>query len=83
MSSAVVFLGSIALFYFLVMIPVQYSYISGMKDKLKRTNLSQEQLFEKMSFEEEQLHFSIQGNPFNIPSTIVANLIYKLRHGNN
>ena len=35
MSSAVLF-GSIALFYFLVMIPIQYLYLQGLHEKRKR-----------------------------------------------
>lgn len=51
------FFGSVALFYFLAMIPLQYLYISEMNKKKKETGLSQNELYEKMSFEEEQLHF--------------------------
>ncbi len=32
-----------------------------------------------MSFEEEQLHFHVQGNLFNIPSAFVAYMILKSR----
>lgn len=48
--------------------------------KNEKTGLTQSELYEKMSFEEEQAHFSLQGNLFNLPSAIVASLIYKLRH---
>ncbi|CJI95261.1 Uncharacterised protein [Streptococcus pneumoniae] len=72
MSSAVLFFGSIALFYFLVMIPIQYLYLQGLHEKKEKTGLSQRELYEKMSFGEEQLHFHVQGNPFNIPSAFVA-----------
>ncbi|WP_423743051.1 DUF3949 domain-containing protein [Bacillus cereus] len=33
----------------------------------------------KMSFGEEQLHFHVQGNPFNIPSAFVAYMILKVK----
>ena len=79
MSSAVLFLGSIALFYFLVMIPIQYLYLQGLHEKKEKTGLSQRELYEKMSFGEEQLHFHVQGNPFNIPSAFVAYMILKVR----
>ena len=69
--------GSIALFYFLVMIPIQYLYLQGLHEK-KKTGLSQRELYEKMSFEE-QLHFHVQGNPFNIPSAFVAYMILKVK----
>lgn len=72
--------ASIALCYFLIMIPIQYSYISGLKERMKRTALTQNELYEKMSFEEEQAHFNLQGNLFNLPSALVASYIYKLRH---
>ncbi|MDA1570317.1 DUF3949 domain-containing protein, partial [Bacillus cereus] len=49
MSSTVLFFGSIALFYFLVMIPIQYLYLQGLHEKKKKTGLSQRELYEKMS----------------------------------
>ena len=45
----------------------------------KKTGLSQRELYEKMSFGEEQLHLHVQGNPFNIPSAFVAYMILKVR----
>jgi Protein of unknown function (DUF3949) len=80
MSSAWLFFGGIALLYFLVMIPIQYLYISGIKERARKWKLSQERMYENMSFEEEQLHFHIQGNIANLPSTIVAHFLYQLRH---
>ena len=44
--------------------------------KKKQDYLSE--LYEKMSFGEEQLHLHVQGNPFNIPSAFVAYMILKL-----
>ncbi|MEM5638714.1 DUF3949 domain-containing protein [Bacillus toyonensis] len=78
MSLEIIFFGGIALFYFLVMIPIQYLYLQGLHEKRKRTGLSQRELYEKMSFEEEQLHFHVQGNLFNIPSAFVAYMILKV-----
>lgn len=52
MAFASILFGSIALFYFLIMIPIQYSYISGLKERMKRTGLTQNELYEKMSFAE-------------------------------
>ncbi|CAG9611423.1 hypothetical protein BACCIP111899_00593 [Bacillus rhizoplanae] len=80
MLSSGIFFGSIAVLYFLIMIPIQYSYISGLKERMKKTGLTQSELYEKMSFEEEQAHFNLQGNLFNLPSAIVASLIFELRH---
>ncbi|MBR9697178.1 DUF3949 domain-containing protein [Bacillus cereus] len=79
MSSTVLFFGSIALFYFLIMIPIQYLYLQGLHEKKKKTGLSQRELYERMSFGEEQLHLHVQGNPFNIPSAFVAYMILKVR----
>lgn len=69
---------SFYLVYFLIMIPIQYSYISEMKQRLK--NKSHNDVYDSMSFEEQQLHFNVQGNLLNLPSNLVAQLIYKLRH---
>jgi hypothetical protein len=80
MSSEWLFFGSLALLYFLVMIPIQYLYISGIKERARKSKLSQEQMYQNMSFEEEQLHFHIQGNIANLPSTVVAHCLYQLRH---
>jgi Sec-independent protein secretion pathway component TatC len=80
MSSAWLFFGGIALLYFFVMVPIQYLYISGIKERTRKSKLSQEQMYENMSFEEEQLHFHIQGNIANLPSTIVAHFLHQLRH---
>ncbi|OQR53814.1 DUF3949 domain-containing protein [Bacillus sp. CDB3] len=79
MSSELFFFVGIALFYFLVMIPIQYLYLQGLNEKKKRIGLSQQELYKQMSFEEEQLHFHVQGNPFNIPSAFVAYMILKVR----
>lgn len=64
--------------YFLIMIPIQYSYISEMKERLK--NKSHNEVYESMSFEEQELHYNAQGSLLNLPSNLVAQLIYMLRH---
>ncbi|PHC98460.1 hypothetical protein COF36_00410 [Bacillus pseudomycoides] len=66
--------------YVLIMIPIQYMYISGLKEKQKEMKVSQHELYEKMSFEEEQLHYNVQGNLFNLPSFLIASFIYKVKH---
>lgn len=71
---------SIAVLYFLVMIPMQYRYISGLKEYQDRMKTSQYELYEKMTFEGQQLHYHNQGNLWNLPSFMVASLIYKIRH---
>ncbi|MED2184123.1 DUF3949 domain-containing protein [Bacillus wiedmannii] len=79
MSSEVLFFGGIALFYFLVMIPFQYLYLQGLHEKRNEQDYLSENYMKKMSFEEEQLHFHVQGNPFNIPSAFVAYMILKVK----
>ncbi|HEK9101940.1 DUF3949 domain-containing protein [Bacillus pfraonensis] len=80
MSSELLFFGGVALFYFLAMIPIQYLYIEGLNEQRQRTRRSQQELYKNMSFEEEQLHFHVQGNPFNIPPALVAYLILKIKN---
>ena len=75
--SVMVLFGSIAVLYFLMMIPIEYFYLQGLEEKKKKTGLSQSQMYEKMSFEEEQLHFNVQGNLYNIPSALVASWLIK------
>ncbi|NIK13545.1 hypothetical protein BDD39_000055 [Saccharococcus thermophilus] len=82
MPSAWLFFGGIALLYFFVMVPIQYLYISGIKERARKSKLSQEQMYQNMSFEEEQLHYHMQGNIMNWPAAIVAHFLYRLRHRN-
>lgn len=79
MSSKLLFFAGVALFYFLAMIPIQYLYIEGLNEQKKRIGKSQQERYKNMSFEEEQLHFHIQGNPFNIPSALIAYMILKIK----
>ncbi|PFA22433.1 MULTISPECIES: DUF3949 domain-containing protein [Bacillus cereus group] len=80
MSSEFLFFGGVALFYFFLMIPIQYLYIEGLNEQEQRTRRSQQELYKNMSFEEEQLHFHVQGNPFNIPPAFVAYIILKIKN---
>ncbi|WJE52036.1 DUF3949 domain-containing protein [Bacillus cereus] len=80
MSAELFFFGGVALFYFLMMIPIQYLYIEGLNEQRQRTIRSQQELYKNMSFEEEQLHFYVQGNPFNIPPAFVAYIILKIKN---
>jgi hypothetical protein len=47
--------------------------IHGIKEWTKKSKLSQEQMYQNMSFEKDQLHFHIQGNILNWPAALVAN----------
>ncbi|QQZ08953.1 DUF3949 domain-containing protein [Heyndrickxia vini] len=80
MDIAFIVLWTVLIMYFLVMIPIEYNNISSIKEQKKKANISHNEMYEKMSFEEEQLNFNLQGNLLNLPSNLVAALIYKLRH---
>lgn len=71
---AVVLLGA-----FMFMVRVQYGYITELKKLNHRTGAQQNAYYEKLSYEEEQLHYSMQGGFW--PAGAVAALIYRLRHG--
>ncbi|WP_342540312.1 DUF3949 domain-containing protein [Heyndrickxia sp. FSL K6-6286] len=73
-------LGSIFVLYILIMVPLQYSYISSMKELEKTTRKSHNEIYEDMSFENEQLHYHLQGSIFNLPSNLIASVVYKFRH---
>ncbi|WP_412895505.1 DUF3949 domain-containing protein [Bacillus sp. 1P02SD] len=75
-------IGGILLLYVLVMIPIQYRNIAATKEEFKRTKKSHNETYDDMSFEEQQLQFNLQGNLINLPSTLIATLIYKLKHRN-
>lgn len=66
---------------FLIMIPVQYTYIKALNEDPRRKGKNQGQYYEDMSFQEEQLHLSNQ--VLYWPSSIVASIIYKARHKKN
>ncbi|CAH2715286.1 hypothetical protein BACCIP111895_02470 [Neobacillus rhizosphaerae] len=66
--------------YFLIMIPVQYAYISETKERFKELNQSHNEIYDNMSFEEQQLQYNLQGNLLNLPSNIVAAILYKVRN---
>lgn len=74
-----IILLSVYVVYFLIMIPIQYSYITEMNKQLPK-NKSHNEVYDSMSFEEQQLHFHAQGNLLNLPSNLVASLIYKIRN---
>lgn len=75
-------IGGILLLYVLVMIPIQYRNIAATKEQFKKTKKTHNETYEDMSFEEQQLQFNLQGSLLNLPSTLIATLIYKLRHRN-
>ena len=62
---------------FLIMVKLQYNYIGQIEKKQKDLNISQYKMYEKMSFQEEQLHYSLQSKFF---TGTVAHLLYKFLH---
>ncbi|WP_251552293.1 DUF3949 domain-containing protein [Neobacillus muris] len=63
----------------LVLTPVQYPYIQSLKEMDKerqRQGKTQNEMYEDMSFEEQQLHLNAQGNPFFILANLFATLLY-------
>ncbi|MDR4888162.1 DUF3949 domain-containing protein [Fredinandcohnia sp. QZ13] len=75
-------IGGVLLLYVLVMIPIQYRNIAATKEEFKKTKKTHNETYEDMSFEEQQLQFNLQGSPINLPSTLIAALIYKIVHRN-
>ena len=72
--------------YFLIslfFLPFQYKYIEALKEMDKermKLGLSQNEYYEKMGFEREQLHFNAQGNLLFIGANMLASLLYRWRH---
>ncbi|MGV3467075.1 MAG: DUF3949 domain-containing protein [Heyndrickxia sp.] len=80
MDIAVIVIISALVLFFLAMIPLQYNYIKEMHEKKARTHKTNEEIVDDMSFEEQELTFNLQGSPFTLPSSLVAWLIFKIRH---
>ena len=67
----------------LILAPMQYRYIKELKemDKERRElGLSQEEYYEKMGFESQQLHYNVQGNFLFIGANLFAEAFYKWKH---
>lgn len=73
-------IGGVILLYIIVMVPLQYQYISEMKAIKNKTHKTQNEIYDNMSFEEQQLHYNLQGSLINLPSSLIAMLIYKIVH---
>jgi len=61
--------------YFIFMVVIQYQYIGELRKKQHKSSEEQSAYYEKMSFEEEQLHYRMQSF---WPAAAVAALIYKI-----
>lgn len=75
-------IGGVLLLYVLIMIPIQYRNIRATKEEFRKTKKTHNETYEDMSFEEQQLQFNLQGSLLNIPSTLIATLIYKIVNRN-
>ena len=67
----------------LILLPVQYPYIKELKQRRRRNEqngISQSEMVERMSFEEQQLTVNLQGNILFIGSNLLAEGIYYLKH---
>ncbi|MES5892053.1 MULTISPECIES: DUF3949 domain-containing protein [Bacillus cereus group] len=73
-----IWISLIVLAYFIILVPIQYNYIKMLKTKQKKMNVSQDELYEKMSYEESQIHY--QSNVFTIPASLIASIVYKVKH---
>ncbi len=51
-----------------------------MKKKREKQGISQEEMYDKMSFEEQELSFHAQGNPLFIGANLFATLLYNMKH---
>ncbi|MEH7025238.1 DUF3949 domain-containing protein [Bacillus wiedmannii] len=72
-----IWISLIILAYFIILVPIQYNYIKILKTK---QNVSQNELYDNMSYEESQIHYHYQSNVFTIPASLVASIIYKVKH---
>ena len=63
-----IWISLIVLAYFIILVPIQYNYIKLLKEKQKKLNVSQNELYDNMSYEESQIHYHYQSNVFTIPA---------------
>lgn len=67
----------------IVMAPNQYRYICHLKEirkKAEENNSSQGKMYDKMSYQEQQLNYSVQSNFLLVGSNIIATIYYKLKN---
>lgn len=73
-------IGAVLAIYLVIMIPVQYRNIEATKKELEKSGKTHNEMYDDMSFEQQQMQFNLQGSPLNLPATLVAEFIYFLRH---
>jgi hypothetical protein len=67
----------------LILLPFQYNYIKELKEmdkKRREKGISQKEMYDKMSFEEQELNFHIQGSLLFILANLFATLLYNWKH---
>lgn len=67
----------------IVLVPMQYKYVKSLKEMEKERNemgLTQNEYYEKMRFEYQELHLNAQGNSLFIGANLLASLLYKWKH---
>ncbi|WP_244440968.1 DUF3949 domain-containing protein [Neobacillus jeddahensis] len=67
----------------LILLPFQYGYIKEVKELAKRKRqkgIGQGEMYDKMSFEEQELNYNVQGNLLFIGANILATLLYNWNH---
>lgn len=57
-----IWISLIVLAYFIILVPIQYNYIKMLKEKQKKMNVSQNELYDNMSYEESQIHYHISNS---------------------
>lgn len=77
----VVPLSAVLLYFILscILLSFQYGYITELKElakRKKRKGISQHEMYDKMSFEEQELNYTVQSSFFFIGANILATLLY-------
>ena len=70
---------NVVLAYFVLMTPIQYNYTKELKEKQKKMNVSQPEMYENMSYAESQRHLHQQGIIYYVPASILASIVYKVK----
>ncbi len=67
----------------LLLIPMQYLYIKELRkleEERVQQGITQNELYDRMPFERQQLHYNAQGNPLFILANLFATVLYKIKN---
>lgn len=78
--SVVAIVITVLFIYFVIMVPLQYSYIKELK-KTQAAHRSQQELHDQSSPSMQLMHDQVQSNFFFVPANAVASLIYRIQYG--